>query len=139
MDRDSLPDVDAADFAVHGSEAATLLPLTGAQRDVWFHQQLSPASTQYNLGQFCRIQGAIERQRLADAFDRVVACLDALRARIVVQNGMPLQQLVPPRSAGMRSGECPTVPMPRRSSNPSWTPNSTTASTSRRVRCSTAA
>jgi hypothetical protein len=63
------------DQAARVSRTDELVPLTGAQRDVWFHQQLDPASTQYNLAQFCRIHGHVDRQRLADAFIRVVACL----------------------------------------------------------------
>ena len=33
-----------------GELSGNLIPLTGAQANVWFHQQLDPSSVAYNVG-----------------------------------------------------------------------------------------
>ena len=38
-----------------GELSEELLPLTGAQSSVWFHQQLDPGSVAYNVGQYIEI------------------------------------------------------------------------------------
>ena len=38
-----------------GELSGNLLPWTGAQASVWFHQQLDPGSVEYNVGQYIEI------------------------------------------------------------------------------------
>ena len=46
-----------------GELSGNLIPLTGSQANVWFHQQLDPSSVAYNVGQYIEIDGVIEPER----------------------------------------------------------------------------
>ena len=45
------------------------LPLTGAQRNVWFHQQLDPNEPAYNTGNYIELEGDICLLYTSDAAD----------------------------------------------------------------------
>ena len=47
------------------------LPLTGAQRNVWFHQQLDPNEPAYNGGNHIKLEGDIDVARLDRAHMRL--------------------------------------------------------------------
>ena len=51
-----------------GELSGELLPLTGSQASVWFHQQLDPGSVAYNVGQYIEIDGVIDPERMAAGF-----------------------------------------------------------------------
>ena len=67
------------------------LPLTDAQLNVWFHQQIDPKATGYNIGQSISFKGELDLQRLAFAQQAVVDRFDNLRYRFVVMNDEPFQ------------------------------------------------
>ena len=71
-----------------GELFGNLLPLTGAQANVWFHQQLDPSSVAYNVGQYIEIDGVIEPERMARALQSVVDGAEAYRVRFVVRDGL---------------------------------------------------
>ena len=71
-----------------GELSGNLLPLTGAQANVWFHQQLDPGSVAYNVGQYIEIDGVIEPERMARALQIVVDGAEAYRVRFVVRDGL---------------------------------------------------
>ena len=68
-----------------GELSGSLLPLTGAQANVWYHQQLDPGSVAYNIGQYIEIDGVIEPERMARALQSVVDSMEAYRVRFVVR------------------------------------------------------
>ena len=71
-----------------GELSGNLLPLTGAQANVWSHQQLDPGTVEYNVGQYIEIDGVIAPKRMARALQSVVDGLEALRLRFVVRDGL---------------------------------------------------
>ena len=71
-----------------GELSGNLLPLTGAQANVWFHQQLDTGSVAYNVGQYIEIDGVIEPERMTRALQRVVDGAATYRLRFVVRDGL---------------------------------------------------
>jgi hypothetical protein len=67
------------------------LPLTDAQLSVWFHQQIDPQATGYNIGQSISFKGKLDLARLALAQQAVINRFDNLRCRFVVINDEPFQ------------------------------------------------
>ena len=82
MDVRILPDL------LDGELSGNLLPLTGAQANVWFHQQLDPGSVAYNVGQYIEIDGVIAPERMTRALQSVVDGAKACRVRFVVRAGL---------------------------------------------------
>ena len=66
-------------------------PLTAAQELVWLHEQIMPGSGAYHVTMARRLRGPLDVTALAHALDRVAACHDALRTRIVEIDGAPRQ------------------------------------------------
>ena len=71
-----------------------LLPLTGAQRNVWFHQILDPFSVAYNIGQVVYIDGHLSTSIFIEAQNRVWQAAQSLRVRFVVLDGEPFQEIL---------------------------------------------
>ena len=67
------------------------LPLTDAQLNVWFHQQIDPKATGYNIGQSISFKGKLDLERLAFAQQAVIDRFDNLRCRFVAINDEPFQ------------------------------------------------
>ncbi|WP_081485281.1 condensation domain-containing protein [Mycobacterium xenopi] len=73
---------------------AQALPLTRAQLDIWLAQQTSHSGTEWQLGLFVRIQGAVERDALEWAIRRVVREAEPARAAIFEVDGQVFQRAV---------------------------------------------
>ena len=67
------------------------LPLTGAQRNVWFHQQLDPNEPAYNTGNYIELEGDIDVARLDRAQKRLFEETDVLRLGFHDIDGEPYQ------------------------------------------------
>ncbi|HEU4561817.1 MAG TPA: amino acid adenylation domain-containing protein [Longimicrobium sp.] len=76
------------------------LPLSFAQQRLWFIQQLDPANVAYNMMGITRLDGVLDAGAMQRAVDTVVERHEALRTVFVLQDGGPVQQVVP----GMRLG-----------------------------------
>jgi amino acid adenylation domain-containing protein len=72
------------------------LVCTYQQEAVWFEQQLDPSSTRYHLPFVLRLRGRLDVAALARAVRAVVVRHEALRTRIVDQDGRPRQVIDPP-------------------------------------------
>ena len=68
-----------------------LLPLTDAQLNIWYHQQIDPKATGYNIVQSIRFTGDLNLERIAFAQQAVIDRFDNLRCRFVVLNDEPFQ------------------------------------------------
>jgi NRPS condensation-like uncharacterized protein len=77
------------------SSLIEILPLTGAQKNVWFHQHLDSQCTAYNIGEIIRIKGSLDSDRLSRAQNYLVQNCNALRAKFLIKNGVPSQELLP--------------------------------------------
>ncbi|MBA2674790.1 non-ribosomal peptide synthetase, partial [Ramlibacter sp.] len=72
-----------------------LLPLSFAQQRLWFLAQLDAQGSAYNMPLGLRMSGALDHAALRNALDRIVARHEALRTRIAVQDGQPVQRIAP--------------------------------------------
>ncbi len=67
--------------------------LSAAQRPLWLSQRLHQEAPVQNMALLTHIEGEVDPQRLADAFDATVSQLDALRTRITEEDGKPVVHL----------------------------------------------
>jgi amino acid adenylation domain-containing protein len=77
-------------------EAGASLPLSFAQRRLWFLDRLEPGTALYNLPGGIRARGALAVPALAAALAAVVRRHEALRAVFRLQEGEPVQRVGPP-------------------------------------------
>ncbi len=68
-------------------------PLSFAQQRLWFLEQLEPDSPLYNLPTAVRIGGQLDREALTRAISAIVARHEALRMRVVAEEGIPVQTI----------------------------------------------
>ncbi|HEX4498386.1 MAG TPA: condensation domain-containing protein, partial [Thermoanaerobaculia bacterium] len=71
------------------------LPLSFAQRRLWFLDQLSPHSAVYNLSFQLRFEGRLDPQLLEQALVEVLRRHEALRTTFPSTGGEPRQEIVP--------------------------------------------
>lgn len=67
------------------------LPLSYAQRRLWFIQQLQETTAEYNLTEALRLKGELHRQALERAIHAIVERHEVLRTRFVEVEGEPKQ------------------------------------------------
>ena len=78
------------------------LPLSAAQEQLWFLDQLVPGQPTYNVPMAYRIRGSLDVDALRDALDVVLRRHEPLRASFHARDGVPFQRIAPP-------GEVPLV------------------------------
>ena len=75
----------------------TTAPLSFAQQQLWFLDQLAPNSALYNLCAAVRLKGPLQRDALQKALGAIVARHESLRTRFVAVEGNPAQVIDPPK------------------------------------------
>lgn len=78
-------------------EAGIRVPLTSAQRGIWYAQQLDPSNATYQIGQYLDLRGALDQRLVRIALNTVVADLDALSMRVRSDADGPYGVIVRPR------------------------------------------
>ncbi|MEU6842766.1 amino acid adenylation domain-containing protein [Streptomyces sp. NPDC046716] len=73
------------------ADAGAPVPLTAAQSRLWFHEQLSPGSTTYNLVQPFRLTGPLDVEALRRAFEIFVERHDVLSLSFEATGDAPRQ------------------------------------------------
>jgi amino acid adenylation domain-containing protein len=75
-----------------------LLPLSFAQRRMWFLEQLDPGAAVYNVPGEVRLVGLLDLRALAAALGELLRRHEALRTVFVVRDGEPAQRVDPAAS-----------------------------------------
>ncbi|HEX6913075.1 MAG TPA: amino acid adenylation domain-containing protein, partial [Longimicrobium sp.] len=76
-------------------DRAGRLPLSYAQQRLWFLEQMGDLGSTYHVPQRLRLHGALDRDALARALDRLVARHEVLRTTFPVRDGTPEQRIAP--------------------------------------------
>jgi amino acid adenylation domain-containing protein len=70
------------------------LPLSAAQLGIWYALKAGGASPAYNMAEYIKIAGAVDKTLFETALRQVVSETEALRVRFIEQDGIPRQQIV---------------------------------------------
>ncbi|MEU6072786.1 amino acid adenylation domain-containing protein [Micromonospora sp. NPDC047074] len=81
------------------TERPTRLPLSSAQRRLWFLNRLEARTGTYNVPLRLRLRGPLDRPALEAALADLVARHEPLRTRYPEDGGEPWQEIVPPAAA----------------------------------------
>ena len=71
------------------------LPLSFAQQRLWFVDQMTPDSPEYNIFWAIRIKGLLNLSALKQSFNEIVQRHEVLRTNFKTLEGQPLQEIAP--------------------------------------------
>lgn len=74
-----------------------ILSLSFAQQRIWFLEQLVPNTPLFNICYAIHIKGTLNVQALEKAWCNIVQRHEALRTEFIIQDTIPVQQIVPPQ------------------------------------------
>ena len=77
-------------------------PLSFAQQQLWFLDQLEPNSSLYNILRAVRLNGNLNRQILKQALDAIVAHHETIRTNYISEDGKPIQVIASPQSVELQ-------------------------------------
>uniref|UniRef100_UPI0035662B7D amino acid adenylation domain-containing protein n=1 Tax=Immundisolibacter sp. TaxID=1934948 RepID=UPI0035662B7D len=86
-------------------DRAGVLPLSHAQRRLWFLQQLEPQSSAYNMPVALRLGGALDVPRLSRSIEAIIRRHEILRTRIDNSTGVPRPIIQPPMAWPLEAEE----------------------------------
>ncbi|RAP57228.1 non-ribosomal peptide synthetase [Oleiagrimonas sp. MCCC 1A03011] len=82
------------------------IPLSFAQRGLWFLAQMDGASAAYNIPFELSLRGPLDTRALRRALDRILERHEALRTTFTLLNGEPVQRVEPAEAHGFPLIEC---------------------------------
>jgi len=86
---------DAGHAPLVKRERPERLPLSYAQQRLWFMDQLAPGNAAYNSPAAVKLEGRLDFQALERSLNEIVRRHEALRTRIEVEAGEPVQVIAP--------------------------------------------
>ncbi|HEX6406158.1 MAG TPA: condensation domain-containing protein, partial [Gemmatimonadales bacterium] len=95
---------------IHRRAADDAIPLSFAQRRLWFLHRLEPGSPVYHMPLAIRLSGALDQPALQRALGAIVARHEALRTRIVDGDGGPYQMVAPSLEVPLPMADLTTWP-----------------------------
>lgn len=95
MMNDSVDEITNPSLKIQRQQRAENLPLSFAQQRLWFLQHLAPDNTAYHLPLAFHISGKVNPLLLEKSLNSIVARHEALRTRFPVNNGQPVQFILP--------------------------------------------
>ncbi len=81
------------DWQIASAKTRERLPLSWAQKRLWFLDRLQPGSDFYNVVLACVLQGDLNVPALERSFAEIIRRHGALRTRFVVEDGEPVQKV----------------------------------------------
>jgi amino acid adenylation domain-containing protein/non-ribosomal peptide synthase protein (TIGR01720 family) len=90
------------------------LPLSNAQRRLWFLDDLTPGGTEYNTGFVLRLLGTPDPEALRRALHRLAARHDSLRTTFATVEGRGVQRIAAQASVPLEIRDLSAVPADRR-------------------------
>ncbi len=100
--------------AVPEDEQVLRFPLSSAQERCWFINALDPGTTALNVALRWELRGRFDASLIERAFGRVIERHEALRTRIVEQDGVAEQEVLPPFRPVLAEIDLQTFPEARR-------------------------
>uniref|UniRef100_UPI000DDA7C18 non-ribosomal peptide synthase/polyketide synthase n=1 Tax=Streptomyces triticisoli TaxID=2182797 RepID=UPI000DDA7C18 len=90
------------------------VPLSSAQRRLWFLDDLTDGGTEYNTGVALRLRGPLDTPALRRALDRLAARHDSLRTAFATVDGRGVQLIAPEAVLPLRTCDVEHLPADRR-------------------------
>ncbi|WP_017578196.1 non-ribosomal peptide synthetase [Nocardiopsis kunsanensis] len=88
----------------------TDLPLSAAQRRLWFLDRYDPGGSEYNSGGALRLTGPLDVSALTAALDTLLHRHEALRTTFAERDGRPVQIIGAPTGADTETADLSAVP-----------------------------
>ena len=85
--------LDSGDWDIASGETHDRVPLSWAQRRLWFLNRLRPDNDFYNIALACELFGDLNVPVLERSLQEIIRRHGALRTRFVVEDGEPLQKV----------------------------------------------
>src|SRR5262245_51731639 len=86
------------------------VPLSFAQEQIWFLDQLQPGNPWYNIAASVRFRGPLDPVALEQALRAIVARHEILRTAIVARDRQPVQVIAPAVALGLRLTDLRALP-----------------------------
>ncbi|GGW45917.1 non-ribosomal peptide synthetase [Streptomyces lucensis JCM 4490] len=90
------------------------LPLSSAQRRLWYLDDLTEGGTEYNTGVCLRLRGDLDPGALSRSLQRLAARHDSLRTTFATDGGQGVQRVAPGPDLPLRTADLTGVPGARR-------------------------